>query len=336
MSVYRVVPAGSAFFIIGTHRYNIQDRLGEKYWKHEAYAVLLKCMHGRYAMKNTRHSRNSAIAPKTFLILSGVLVFSCTDLLSPSSERNTSDISVTVSTDSDITASWSEQIQEVTITGHGPEGSSINASSVNQGTPVSFEVTPGTWTIEITAYDASSTVIGHGEASVDLEAGETRRVTIALQEIIELLPTRVIVDLSGFGPYYTEGYCYDLIDASQYNPALTYDGIDSQQTFNDWYSHESVVLVQADGETPVLKQGNRTPLENLAGGGVDEYVIEGLAPEKTWMILITTWYNRTETPPDAMEFFFGDAYLSDPFTTSGDGEDHSVNSTAFVYKFWSY
>lgn len=190
--------------------------------------------------------------------------------------------------------------------------------------------------IEADAIGFSLTTVRAGEnRSVTLELGDNyddyfqflaERYRFAAPDLDEELGTIVLDlgDLADFlnifeNPSIGAGeFFFDLIDGELYDEfgSPTFGGIGWSGAFDNWYERADLVALEKDGFI-----ANGSVREDLADYYDDGFVvIEGLKPDRTWRLLITTWNDRETAPGSG-----GDVALSEPFSIA-PGETEEITT----------
>lgn len=107
-------------------------------------------------------------------------------------------------------------------------------------------------------------------------------------------------DISGDYVFAQDFQYYQLLDANAYAagspPQFWWSP--SSADFNNWYGHEAIVILNAAGiEISKTESRSLLPDPEDVGEGIWEFEIMGLAPDREWRLLITTW-EAGDAPPE--------------------------------------
>jgi len=172
-------------------------------------------------------------------------------------------------------------------------------------------------------------------ATTDSAVVEDVSLVASWTATIEVSGLDAVLDSLPLSEFFDGNTSYDLIDAEEYvNPALGFGEQDPESEFvnfgpsdvDTWYNQGEVTLINESAAT-IMKTGLRAPLEDLDEDGT--YTITGIAPGKSWRLLITTWNDR-ENVTAAEGALFSSSFESEDGQTiqfvAGDLESASWDS----------
>ncbi|MFW5828291.1 MAG: InlB B-repeat-containing protein [Alkalispirochaeta sp.] len=143
--------------------------------------------------------------------------------------------------------------------------------------------------------------VGGSDVTNDTDSAVLQDVTLAASWTATIEVSNLLSTLESLPNVFFGGNAYyDLVDAETYmNPDPVFGEIIppnfnlSPGAVDTWYNQDAVALID-ESHTSITKTGQRKPLEDPDEDGI--HTITGIAPGKSWRVLITTWDSREDVP----------------------------------------